>query len=268
MKEWIGGNKKTEALILLLKVTGQLKSLEVVFSTLVPNVGDSTAPFSAFISTLHRSEEHLKHLRLVGIDSDIKKPGFSGLDSFRGIKILALDRMTLFCLLNSESPQPLPQGLEIIFLPFYMFPWSDIESGNPKEDFIEDVLLCTILRRSKTLLPASLKEMVVPLSPVLMRGIQVDSTHVNYQKWVEGRSLLEREILNTKGRIKLRKVGRGAIGAYVWRLTSLVINWKILFYSCSFLTRLNPSLFLSLTHTHTVGDASELFMSSLRWLSD
>lgn len=197
---FLGGNKKSEAIVRLLSVTNKsLECLEIhrVIQEDRVNQGDETGFFFNCLDTLSNHFSSVSHLRVFGsdigphIDSD-PIPLFS---SFRSLRTLSLDRSLTFLWTNYNLS--LPTSIERIILPFYRRP------------LIEDSDLSRLIRsRSLT----NLKEVIIPTVPISSNGLVYDQPEYSQELeyWSERRKLLENDEIWKK--VKLTKFKPGEVG--------------------------------------------------------
>lgn len=94
-QSWNGGSKKTQALILLLKITKGLTALEASYYSETSNREDQTSSYSSCISTLRRSFDTLKHLRLCALLPDPTNPASTDYSLFQSLRIISVEAFSL-----------------------------------------------------------------------------------------------------------------------------------------------------------------------------
>lgn len=202
---WKGGNKKSEALTLLLSIVKKVTSLELhhLFQH-YPNPGDQTRPYANCIFGLQESFQTLRHLRLIEIGFNSSHPSSLVYDRFKNLRVLSVDHLHLKELSILKQLKS-PSSLEVLVLLFYTFVDGEaLKRLVHVEEVVVDIL------KSKRF--PNLKEVVVPVVPI--NGAGESSAPEEYLlKWKQSRYALRRAVGSVKtGRVELRELRPGQVG--------------------------------------------------------
>lgn len=192
-RQWIGGNKKSQAVFHLLKVTRNLQSLELNHH--LSDKGEKTSIKPDCLSALKTSFKSLENLRLFGIGFDPEgyKAEFS---RFVTVKVLSIDTLMILSLPKSLDVK-LPPGLKILCIPYY-YGHSSLQ---------EDLELACFLKAGSL---TTLESVVVPSRPIDRSGVVTGSE--DFQKrWLEGRRELKKAETFQSGKVELRFVEPGEL---------------------------------------------------------
>lgn len=194
-----GADKKTQAIIHLLRSTNRLRALEVNIQSGVTETKSFLSHH--FISSLSNSFDSLRHLRLLGHLMTSRPGPSSSFEKLKELNVLTVDSSSI-CELNLGH---YPPKLEVLYLPYYMSPPSTQISST---DFEEEIGLAEFLD-SKNL--PHLKQVLVPARPISRDGsLGPDAA------WVEKRSKLENANIFKSGKVELKKID---IGGYFGECT-------------------------------------------------
>lgn len=174
--EWIGGSKRSAAIYYLTLVTKGLKSFEL---WLRDRGGTETLEpvFHEGLMGLKQSFETLEKFRLFNIG--YKNQGSFDYSSFKNLKFISLLSSSLapFTYWHDFN---LPQSLECIELPSYVFEEDDIDKYTAlEEDTIQDIV------KFKNLI--NLREIIVPSRPINGEGNEPKSPTI-MKLWNERRA--------------------------------------------------------------------------------
>lgn len=238
------GNKKTEAVSLLLMVTNQLQCFELFVNVQRSRPGDHSLVWCNCLSSLSRSFNSLQHLRLFGVPFNGETTPSNCYSNFKTVKLFTLNREGMVGL-QAFNNLGLPSSLETIYSPWDM-------------DFTEGSVLCSIIDSRLSSLP-NLKELVIPKDAITHDG--KPHPHGKSAEYVKSRKLVESNKIFRSNRLKLRKVELSETGKLKRTQALVKIDSSL---QCS-LYFVSYSLPLPLP----VGNASnnEVFMSTFRWLS-
>lgn len=201
---YLGGNKKTEAVGLMLKVVNQVDCLEVrAVDTAESNPGDTTRLNLGCLSSLTKSSGCLRHVRLIDFYS---KDGLEIYSLLRSVKTLSLDLHLLRSLKGLRVE--LPASLEKVILLYYLL------SKDPEVSFTEDCSLIQVIKSQlKSQFLPNRKEILVPSTPISSDGAAFNSVEWSKELkvWAHRRNKLENEPIFKNGRVKLRTFSPGEI---------------------------------------------------------
>lgn len=175
IKSWPGGNRKTQALSNLLKVTKDLLCLEL--NSLHPFDAKMTSPNISCVSALQRSHLSLLHLRILNLGVNQNDPIDRKNTSFAQFENMQVLSSNCFLIAHSllNPGMKLPSGLERLALVFHS------ESYGKEETEIFKLL------ESRSF--PSLKVVEVPLDPVDSLGFRIEIP-ILPEMLTEGRELL------------------------------------------------------------------------------
>lgn len=199
-KQWIGGNKMSQAVFYLLKVTKDLQCLEINCSSSVQQEKHSIN-FSCLLA-LRGSCFSLESLRLFGLGINLADPeeykANTKFSLFVRLRVIYMDALML-AILKGFRDLEFPPGLRVVRIPYYD-PYS----------IHEDLELARVLKVRSF---PNLEAVVVPSTSVIKTGAHADSEEFK-KHWFEGRRELEKAEVFTSGKVKLRLVEPGETSEY------------------------------------------------------
>lgn len=201
-EQWLGGNKKSQAIFYLLKVTRNLQCLEIDSMPSVQEEEETVVNFSC-LSALRSSYHSLESIRLFGLGINQVDPEEAKANTnfalFKKLKAMSLD-VVLLLILARIPVIKFPPGLKLLRVPYY----------NTKSTAHEDLELAHAFGVRSF---PSLEEVIVPSGPTLRNGTVSDSDGYK-RRWLQGRRELEKAEIFRSGKVKLRIVEPGEFSKY------------------------------------------------------
>lgn len=198
---YLGGNRKTEALYRMLSVTKGLQALEIHNGNAgrSSNPGDDTLPTLSCLSSLHRSFDTMRHLRLIRIGCNRDPISYPDFLCFKSLSLLSIDFSVVTALHFLLPSILLPSSLETVCSTFYEQPLED-SSANARlaqDEILADVIKIRSLPR--------LNQVVVPLQHINLDGKPINSSAERLESWARGRERFKNHEIFASG-VRLREV--------------------------------------------------------------
>lgn len=203
--QWVGSNRKSEALRNFLSVTKELDSIEISGDNSIRVDSDNSDFFTNVVDALTLSHNTLKHLRLIQTIPDWVNETVADFTPFVKLKIFATD-LPIITALEQYTHCKFPPNLEILQLPFYV-----LDDDPNIRAFLEETSLFNILQNRKF---PNLKEVVVPKEPISYpNGLLV--TGVKRMLFPSARNLTVMAKMFKDGDVKLTQLPTGQTSEYL-----------------------------------------------------
>lgn len=198
-KQWIGGNRKSQALFNLLKVTKNLQCIEINSMRTVSK--EKTSINFSCLLALKSSYLSLEYFRLFGVEVNQDDPeelkANSNFSLFQKVKVMTLSTAVLV-ILSRNSQFRFPPGLKFLCIPYY---------GTPS--IREDT---EVTRALKVKSFPSLEVITIPSTRIFKTGTQENYADYDLREcWLHGRRELEKAEVVKSGKVKLRIVEPGEL---------------------------------------------------------